>query len=375
MPGSSTVKRIGLLTGGGDCPGLNAVIRSVVKDARTHGLEVVGILDGMLGLIENRTRPLDADDVAGILAVGGTILGSSNKANPARHPVGKNADGSPVFADVTDRCLATLEKHAIDALVLVGGDGTMSAATSLTSRGVNCIGLPKTIDNDLVGTELTFGFQTALQTTTEAIDRVRTTAQSHHRVMVVEVMGRNAGWLTLNAGIASGADVILIPELPYDIQAVARFIERRRDRGRRFSIVCVAEGARPLGGEQVVQRIDPTSPDPVRLGGIAQRVAARLEELTGIESRYVVLGHVVRGGTPVAGDRVLATLLGDRACDLLLAGARDRLIAVQNNRIVDIPIRDAADKQRLVPPDHPLLAAVRNIGATLGLPEPPAGPA
>ncbi len=363
---ASGVKRIGVLTGGGDCPGLNAVIRAVTKDAIYNGIEVMGIEDGFLGLIEDRIRPLTIDDVSNILGVGGTILGSSNKANPQAYPVGKNADGSIKFKDLTDVCMTHLNLHGIEALIVIGGDGTMSAAKPFADRGINCIGVPKTIDNDLWGSDITFGFQTAVAVATEALDRVHTTAASHHRVMVVEVMGRNAGWLALHAGVASGADVILLPEIPFDLDIVADYCIKRSQRGKRFTIICASEGASLKGGKQIVEKIDPTSPDPIRLGGIGKWLANELEDKTEIESRYVVLGHVQRGGTPVPGDRVLATLFGDHAMRMLHLGKRNRLVVMQNGQLADVEITSAADKQRLVTRNDPLIEAARSVYTCFG---------
>ncbi len=366
MSRPAIINRIGLLTGGGDCPGLNAVIRAVTKDAIGHGIEVVGIEDGFLGLIENRTRQLHSDDVSNILTTGGTILGSSNKANPERFAVGKNQDGSPKFQDMTDLCMRNIELQGLDALVVIGGDGTMTGAQTFTKRGINCIGVPKTIDNDLFGTDLTFGFLTAVQIATDALDRVHTTAASHHRVMVVEVMGRNAGWIALHAGVASGSDIILIPEINFDIDAVCKTCLQRSRRGKRFTIICVAEGARPIGGKPFVDRTDPTSPDPIRLGGVARAIANQIEAKTPLESRYVVLGHVQRGGTPVAADRVLATQFGDYAMELLLTGKKNRMVAYQGGAYTDVALVEAAGKQRLIPPNHSLLAAAKSVGTGFG---------
>ncbi|MBX3364304.1 MAG: 6-phosphofructokinase [Phycisphaeraceae bacterium] len=361
-----TIRRLGVLTGGGDCPGLNAVIRAVTKDAIYHGMEVLGIEDGFLGLIENRIRPLCYDDVSNILTQGGTILGSSNKANPIRFAVGRNPDGTPIFKDVTSDCLRHIEQHGIDALVVIGGDGTMACAAPFIDHGICTVGVPKTIDNDLWGTDLTFGFMTAVQTATDAIDKVHTTAASHHRAMVVEVMGRNAGWIALHAGVASGADVILLPENPFDLDKVCHTVERRGKRGRRFTIICCAEGAYPRDGEKVVERVDPTSPDPIRLGGVSKWLAGAIEARTGVESRYVVLGHVQRGGSPVAEDRVLATLFGDHAMDLLKEGRVNRLVAWQNGRLTDVDLRESAGRQRLVPDGHPIVEAARSVGTDFG---------
>lgn len=360
------LKRIGVLTGGGDCPGLNAVIRAVTKDALAYGLEVVGILDGFLGLIEDRTRRLTDEDVSGILTVGGTILGSSNKANPAKFAASVDELGRPVFVDVTERCFAAIERHGIDALVVIGGDGTMACAEPFVLAGIPCIGIPKTIDNDLWGTDLTFGFLTAVAIATEAIDRVHTTAASHHRVVVIEVMGRHAGWIALCAGVASGSDVILIPEIPFDLDAVAGAIQERRRQGKQYSLICVAEGAVPRGGKPVVAKLDPASPDPIRYGGIAQFIASEMERRTGVESRYVVLGHVQRGGTPVAADRILGTHFGHHAMALLRSGAKGRMVALQKGKLTDIPITEAVGKTRYVPTDEPLIAAARAVGTTFG---------
>ncbi len=359
-------RRIGVLTGGGDCPGLNAVIRAVTKDAIHHGMDVLGIEDGFLGLIEDRIRPLEERDVSNILTTGGTILGSSNKANPANMAVGRDTNGNVVHKDLTEACLITLESHGIDTLVVIGGDGTMTCAAPFVERGIRAVGVPKTIDNDLWGTDMTFGHMTAVEIATEALDRVHTTAASHHRAMVVEVMGRNAGWIALSAGVASGSDVILLPEMPFDIDAVCEHVAQRSTKGKRFTIVCCSEGAYPKGGAQIVERTDPTSPDPIRLGGIAKWVSGQIEDMTGVESRHVVLGHVQRGGTPCAFDRMLATLFGDAAMELILQQKYSRLVAWQGGRITDVPMLEAADKQRLVPPDEPLIAAARSVSTCFG---------
>ncbi len=359
------IKRIGVLTAGGDCPGLNAVIRAVTKSALgQHKLEVLGIEDGFLGLIENHIHPLGNEDVSNILTVGGTILGTNNKTDPRKYPISGN--GQLEYRDVTGQCLENIARHKLDALVVIGGDGSMSITSGFLRLGVNCIGVPKTIDNDLWGTDVTFGFATAVSIATDALDRVHTTAASHHRIIVVEVMGRNAGWIALHAGIASGSDVILIPEIPYDIQVVNDFVMSRSKRGKRFSIMCVSEGARPAGGKQVVSRIDPTSPDPIRLGGVGQKVAGEIETATGIETRAVTLGHVQRGGTPVPADRVLATEFGHKAIELLEAGERGRLVVMKGRTVTHIPLEEAEGKQRLVPVDHPLIRAARNIGTCFG---------
>ena len=369
---ATSINRIGVLTAGGDCPGLNAVIRAVVKDARYHGLSVVGIEDGFLGLIENRVRELNTQDVSNLLTQGGTILGSSNRANPARFAVDTMPDGTPRFENVSDRCLKYIDQHKIEAIVVIGGDGSMSVAHELRTyaaergRDLPFVGVPKTIDNDLVGTEMTFGFATAVATATDALDKVHTTAASHHRVMVVEVMGRSAGWIALHSGIASGSDVILVPEIPFHMESVADVVISRNRRGKRFTVVCAAEGAAPAGGEKIVAKVDPTSPDPIRLGGIGKYVADTLEKQTGVESRYVVLGHTQRGGTPVASDRVLSTQLGHAAMVMLKNGTLNRMVALQGNVITSVPISEVANRRRTITPDHPLLAAARAVYTSFG---------
>jgi ATP-dependent phosphofructokinase / diphosphate-dependent phosphofructokinase len=364
---NKTVRRIGVLTGGGDCPGLNAVIRVVTKAAINKlGLEVIGIEDGFLGLIRNRMQPLRNDDVSNILTVGGTILGTSNKADPARFSVGTGPDGKPIFENVTPRVLEHIREWEIDLLVCIGGDGTMSGAANLIRHGVPCIGVPKTIDNDLMHSDLTFGFTTAVQTATDAIDRVHSTASSHHRVMIVELMGRNAGWLTLHSGLASGADVILVPEIPYDLGVVCEFCVQRSRHGKRFTIIAVSEGARPKGGEQVVEKVVPDSPDPIRLGGIGPVLARQIENTTGIETRSTILGHVQRGGTPVAFDRVLATQFGHKAISMVATRDWNQVVVMKEGRTDMVPIEAVAGRQRLMEPDEPLIGMARALGTCLG---------
>lgn len=367
MTDNPKVVRMGILTGGGDCPGLNAVIRAITKTAIfQHGMEVWGIEDGFLGLIRNRMRRLGSEDVSNILTLGGTILGTSHKDNPAHFAVATDDEGRPLFKDVTSRVIEHIHERALDAIVCIGGDGTMSGAHNLIKYGICCIGVPKTIDNDLMGTDLTFGFQTAVEIATEALDRIHTTASSHHRVMLVETMGRNAGWLTLHAGLASGADVILIPEIPYDVEAICQFCLNRSRRGKAFTIIAVGEGARPRNGQQVVDRVVHDSPDPIRLGGVSQVLAEQIAERTGLESRATILGHVQRGGTPCAADRVLATQFGHAAVELLVAGQWNRLVVMQQGRITSESIEQAADKQRKIPLDSPLVAAARAVGTSFG---------
>ena len=360
-----SIQRIGVMTGGGDCPGLNAVIRAVTKTAiYQHDLEVFGIEDGFLGLIQNRIRRLSAADVSNILTLGGTILGTNNKTDPRRYHAPKDGESEP--RDVTDRCLEHIRHHRLDAIIVIGGDGTMAGAANLVDHGVNCIGVPKTIDNDLVGTDVTFGFSTARYVATAALDRIHTTAASHHRAMVVEVMGRNAGWIALHSGVASGSDIILLPEIPFDFDRINQQVEQRSRYGKRFTILAVSEGARPVGGEQIVAHRDPTSPDPIRLGGVGKVVADRIEEATGTETRCTVLGHVQRGGTPVPEDRVLATEFGHAAIRLLIAGERNRMVAMKGRTVEHIDLLGSAGRQRTVPPDNPLLEAARSIGTTFG---------
>ncbi|HAA04462.1 MAG TPA: 6-phosphofructokinase [Syntrophobacteraceae bacterium] len=358
-------KRIGILTGGGDCPGLNAVIRGVTKTAiQAFNWEVVGFFDGFLGLIEKRFETLTFEKVSGILNQGGTILGASNKANPFAHIVGEGEDVRRV--DVSDECMELYHDLDLDALICVGGDGTMTIAGELAEKGARVVGLPKTIDKDLEETDITFGFDTARGVATEALDRIHTTAQSHHRVMLVEVMGRNAGWLALESGLASGSDVILIPELPYDMDEVIRVVRQRNRYGQRFSIVVVAEGAKPLGGTQVVQRVVADSPDPVRLGGISHVIAGQIEAATGIESRVTILGHVLRGGTPSAADRVLATQFAVRAVEMVGDGQFNHMVAMQHNQLAAVPLNKVMGRQRLVPSHSPLLRTAMAVGTSFG---------
>ena len=361
---SGQLQRIGILTGGGDCPGLNAVIRAVAKAALGGGMEVVGIEDGYLGLIEDRLRPLRYLDVSGILTRGGTILGSCNKANPAAYYV---RDGEKwIVRDIRDQVVETCRQRGLDAIVVIGGDGTMSGAVDLIDRGLNIVGVPKTIDNDLWATEVTFGHDTAVTTAAEALDKVHTTASSHHRVMVVELMGRYAGWLTLHAGVASGADVILIPEIPFDMEIVSAKCTERSRGGKGFTIVAVGEGAVPIGGEQFVDHVDETSPDPIRLGGVGKYVADEIERRTGLVSRAIVLGHIQRGGTPTPHDRLLATAFGYHAYELLAAGRFGRLVVQQNGRIDSVDIHDVAQKVRTIPRDYCLIQAARAVGTCFG---------
>jgi len=359
------IRTIGVLTGGGDCPGLNAVIRAVTKTAiNKHGLKVIGIRDGFLGLIENNMVELTTLDASGILTQGGTILGTSNKANPMKFSV--TLQGKTEIRDVSDECLRHAESRGLDAIVAIGGDGTMSGAAALAKKGLTFIGVPKTIDNDLWGTEVTFGFNTAVVTATEALDKVHTTASSHHRVMIVEVMGRYAGWIALHAGVASGSDVILIPEIPYELDKICQYVEDRSTAGKRFSIICVAEGAKEKSGKVVVQKIVKDSPDPLRLGGIANKLAYDIEKRTGQECRAVILGHVQRGGTPSAFDRTLATGFGYYALEQLMAGQKNHLVVRRRGEMATVPLSQVAGKTRTVPKNHPLIQAARAVDTCFG---------
>lgn len=354
------------MTGGGDCPGLNAVIRAVTKTAITrYSMTVWGIEDGYLGLIEKRLRPLSYNDVSHILSIGGTILGSNNTADPFRCPV-KNEGGKIRFEDVSDSCIQTLAEKQIDALVCIGGDGTMNSAAAFAKKGLTVVGVPKTIDNDLWGTDITFGFNTAVTTATEAIDKLRTTASSHHRVMVVEVMGRYAGWIALHSGVASGGDCILIPEIPYRIEKVCRFVQQRNSRGKSYSIVVVAEGAKEFGGKMVVRKTLALSPDPIRLGGIANKLAEQIEQITKLETRAVILGYIQRGGTPTPYDRILATSFGFTAMELLVSGVKDRLVVLKDGKLSSVPLSQVAGKIKTVPKNHPLIKAARAVNTCFG---------
>jgi ATP-dependent phosphofructokinase / diphosphate-dependent phosphofructokinase len=360
------IKSIGVLTGGGDCPGLNAVIRAVTKAAiYKYGLEVWGIKDGYMGLIENHLHRLDFGDVSNILNVGGTILGTNNSANPFHFPVKQG--NKTVFEDLSDKCLKTIYDHGIDAIVIIGGDGTMTSAAGFAKKGLPVVGVPKTIDNDLYGTDVTFGFNTAVATATDALDKVHTTASSHHRVMVVEVMGRYAGWIALYAGIASGSDVILIPEIPYSLEKVCKFVVGRSQKGKSYSIIVVAEGAKEKGGKMVIARRIKGSPDPIRLGGIANKLTIQIGDKTGLECRAVVLGYVQRGGTPTPYDRALATSFGCKALELLMGGVKNHLVVEKGGVLSSIPLSSVAGKIRKVPLNHPLILAAKAVKTSFGI--------
>jgi len=358
----SGIQRIGILTGGGDAPGLNAVIRAVVKSAANHHCETIGIEDSFSGLIEpNRWRRLSPRDVTGILRVGGTILGTTNTGNPFAYPA-QTSDGP---RDYSDRCVEMFHHLSLDALVVIGGDGTLAIAHEFSKRGIPIVGVPKTIDNDIVETTNTFGFDTAVAFATDAIDRLHATAEAHRRVMVVEVMGRNAGWIALYSGIAGGADVILIPEIDFDLQKVAEHIKAREALRARFSVVVVAEGAKAVGGD--VSRVREATTNVVeKLGGMGAQVSNGLEPLTGKECRSVVLGHLQRGGSPTSFDRVLATRFGARAMELVLERQFGMMVAFAPPEIVAVPIETVVGRTRRIPADFDALRAARAMNISLG---------
>jgi ATP-dependent phosphofructokinase / diphosphate-dependent phosphofructokinase len=360
--GVPALNRLGVLTGGGDAPGLNAVIRAVVKSAGILGIEVIGLEDSFDGLIQpDRWRRLTAKDVTGILRRGGTILGTTNHGNPFAYPV-STPEGRRDYSAVV---VENFRKLQLDALVVIGGDGTLAIAQQFALRGIPIVGVPKTIDNDIVGTTTCFGFDSAVDFATEAIDRLHATAEAHHRILVAEVMGRYAGWIALYAGVAGGADAILIPEIPFDLEIVAKRLKARERWGARFSVVVVAEGAYPRGG--TLSLIEPgTLATPERLGGVGAHVCAGLQHLTGKETRAVVLGHLQRGGEPTSSDRVLATRFGHKAVELARAGSFGLMVAYDPPDIVTRPLQDIVGRTKTISLESDLVATARAIGITLG---------
>ncbi|MFB3854459.1 MAG: 6-phosphofructokinase [Vicinamibacterales bacterium] len=355
-------RRIGILTGGGDAPGLNAVIRAVVKAAYNAGIESIGLEDSFDGLIEpGRSRVLTLASVTGIIRIGGTILGTTNRGNPFAYPV-FTSDGTK---DYSQRCVEMFHELGLDALVVIGGDGTLSIAHRFAGLGIPLVGVPKTIDNDIVGTVSSFGFDSAVAFATEAIDRLHTTAEAHRRVMTVEVMGRYAGWIALYAGVAGGADIILIPEIPFELEKVAEHVREREKWGARFHIVVVAEGARPKGGERSLA-IEARPGYVERLGGMGSRVAAALERLTGKETRNVVLGHLQRGGGPTSADRMLATRLGGKAVELVLSGEFGTMAAWRPPDIVSVPLSEVVGKTKTVPLESDIIRTARALNVSFG---------
>ena len=384
MAARSKTRCIGILTSGGDCPGLNAAIRGVAKSAMKHGIRVLGIPDGFRGLVENRFVPLEDQAVSGILTLGGTILGTS-RDKPHKMPMGERV------LDMTDVAVANAAGRQIDCLVCLGGNGTQKNAQRIREAGLPVLTLPKTIDNDVAGTDVTFGFDTALNTATEAIDRLHTTATSHHRVIICELMGHKTGWLALGAGIAGGADVILVPEQPYDLEVVAGHLIDRRKHNKRFSIIAVAEGA--LSRKEHERKLEnkkngkdkgkgdskkaeaKSKPDKARQlhegphlvqESLDSRIARQIQGMTDLEARTTSLGHVQRGGTPSAADRLLCTLLGAKAGELLAEGKFNHMVAVRGDAVEAVPLEEVAGKSKTVPADHPWITAAREVDTCLG---------
>jgi len=351
-------KRIGILTGGGDCPGLNAVIRAAVRTAiHDHDFEVLGIQFGFEGLLTNATIPLTGESTRGILPKGGTLLRTTNRGNPFAYP----AAGQAGPMDRSQECVDNIRRLGIDGIIAIGGDGTLKIAQRLCDMGIPMVAVPKTIDNDLASTDYTFGFMTAVAVATDAVDRLHTTAESHDRVMILEVMGRNAGWIALYSGLAGGADIILIPELAYQPQAIVESIAGREKQGAQFDIIVVAEGAKRAGGEE--SYLDKNTR---RLGGIAYQVAADIAEHIDLEIRVTVLGHIQRGGSPIAYDRILATRFGKAAADLVAEGKFGQMVALRGDEIVDVAIRDAVSNPKYVDPEGQLVATARSLGVSFG---------
>jgi phosphofructokinase-like protein len=328
--------KVGILSGGGDAPGINAVIRAVVrKGIQNYGYEIVGIKDGWAGLLEAQYLQLDLTAASGLLPRGGSILGTS-RTNPFKTETGP------------EKMMKNAKEAAIEAVIAIGGDDTLSVADKMGKYGLKCVGVPKTIDNDLAGTDYTFGFNTAVSIATEALDRLHTTAETHHRVMILEVMGRYTGWIALEAGIAGGADIVLIPEKPFDIDEVCALIKRRQERGRNFSIVVIAEGAKPEGGVEIVYSESLDEFGHIRLGGVGYYLGKEIEKCLNVETRVVVLGHVQRGGSPTAYDRVLATRFGIAAIDMVHEEKFGHMTAIKGNRIVSVPLREVIGKRKTV---------------------------
>ncbi|WP_028308167.1 6-phosphofructokinase [Desulfitibacter alkalitolerans] len=357
--------RIGVLTGGGDCPGLNAVIRAITRSGIGRGHEIFGFKDGFKGLIENRYIVLNHESVSGILSRGGTILGTTNRDNPFKFK--QIVDGKEVYLDMSGTMNENYHALKLDCLVVIGGDGSMRLANQISaSTDIKVIGVPKTIDNDIVGTEMTFGFNSAVDIATDALDRLHTTAESHHRVMILEVMGRDAGWIALHGGAAGGADIILIPEIPYNLESINKTIQERIARGKSFSLIIVSEGIKTLSGEQIVREgIGMDIFNVPRLGGVSSWLARVIEEYTGIESRATILGHLQRGGSPNSFDRVFATQLGARAAELAAKGRFGEMVVLRENKITSIPLEQVKGV-RLVPIDDPLVKTCREIGLSFG---------
>ena len=378
------IKRVAILANGGDVSGFNAVIRAIIKTAENHNIECLGFIDGYRGLLQNNYEILGTSstgNAVGILPKGGSIIGSSTNTNVFNYPIEEN--GQRVYKDLSDICVENIKKDEIDCLFTLGGDGTQKSARDLSLKGINVIGVPKTIDNDVACTEITFGYNTAVSVAAEAIDRLHSTGETHHRIMILEVMGRYAGWIALESAIAGGADVALIPEIPYDLEKAAQKIINRKNRGKSFSIVVVAEGAKPKGGDISVKetRDNGSGVDNTKLGGAGEKVAKQLQEMTGLEARCTVLGYMQRGGTPTAFDRVLSTKYGAMAMELALEEKFNVLTVIKNGRLNYVPLEDVVgnNKQigavsgntpesnlRKVTMDDDLVKTARNIGINLG---------
>ncbi|MES2765473.1 MAG: ATP-dependent 6-phosphofructokinase [Bacteroidota bacterium] len=364
------IQRIAINTGGGDAPGLNAVIRAVTYSALNRGWECVGIRDGYNGLLSPKDYSngsglinLTRERVKGITHLGGTILGTTNKGNPLKFPV-QQPDGTWIDIDRTDELIAAFKKEQIDAVVAIGGDGSLGIANALAKKGMRVVGVPKTIDNDLENTDFTFGFDTAVSFATECLDRLHSTAESHQRIIVVEVMGRYAGWIALHSGIAGGAGIILIPEIPYDINVVAEAIRERQRTGKQYFIVVVAEGAKPKDGE--ISIIGKNIGQNERLGGVGHKIANQLEEMTGKESRVVVLGHLLRGGSPTAFDRLISLRFGAAAVRALEEGHSGVMIALDEPHVRTVPLEEATKRMKTVPTDSDTILAARDLGISFG---------
>jgi 6-phosphofructokinase 1 len=369
------IKKVAIITAGGDCPGLNAVIRGIVKTAEYKGIETYGFLEGYKGLLENRYIKLDSYITSGTIYKGGTILGSNNKTNTFAIPI-KTETGEIAYADKSFEIAERLKNDGFDCLIIVGGDGSLKSARDYTKRGVRVIGVPKTIDNDVPYTDMTFGFNTAVSIATEAIDRLHTTAESHGRIMILEVMGRYAGWIALESGIAGGADTILIPEIPYDLSSVAKKIEQRKQMGKNFSIIVVAEGAKPKDGELSIQKVVGDSPDKIRLGGAGELVAREIEKITGQEARATSLGYIQRGGNTSPYDRILATEYGAKAMELASEEIFDVMVTILNGKLTYVSLDDVAGKDteigasssnlKLVDLDGEIIKTARRVGICFG---------
>ncbi len=379
----SKVKKVAILTNGGDAPGLNAVIRAIVKTARTYGIECYGFIEGYKGLLENNYVKLDLQsNASGLLTKGGTVIGTSNATNVFNYKI-VNEDGSVEYRDLSDACVENIKNAGFDCIFTLGGDGTQKSSRDFSLKGVNCIGVPKTIDNDVAHTDMTFGYNTAVSIAAEALDRLHTTAESHHRIMVLEVMGRYAGWLALESAIAGGADVALIPEIPYDIQKVVEKVNERRARGKEFTIVVASEGAIPKDGTITVKRTldDGKGLDNIRLGGVGEKIANELEELTGMAARNTTLGYVQRGGAPSAFDRILSTKYGVKAMELAMEGIFNVLVTYRDGKMGYVTLEDVVGANtevgaasgntkesniKRIQMDDDLIKVARSLGMSLG---------